>query len=57
MEAVECRRCGSVEMLDVSGADECDVRRYECADCSVCGSCRHYEGYRCADWPTCDYAI
>jgi len=57
MEAVECWRCGSVELLDVTGVDESDIRRYECMDCSVCDSCRHYEGYRCADWPTCHYEI
>jgi len=44
MEPVECRRCGSIEMLDVNGVDEFTIRRYECADCSVCDSCRHYEG-------------
>jgi hypothetical protein len=57
MKAVECWRCGSVEMLDVAGIGEFDIRRYECADCSVCDSCRHYEGYRCSDWPVCHYEI
>jgi hypothetical protein len=51
------RRCGSVEMLDVTGIDESDIRSYECADCFVCDSCRHCEGYRCPDWPVCHYEI
>ena len=55
MEPVECWRCGSIEMLDVQGVNESDIVRYECADCSVCDSCRHYEGYRCPDWPNCTY--
>ena len=56
-EPVGCRRCGAIEMLDVQGADESDIVRYECADCSVCNTCRHHEGYRCSDWPVCDYEV
>jgi hypothetical protein len=57
MEAVECRRYSSVEMLDVTGVDESDIRRYECTECGVCDSCRHYDGYKCPDWPGCNYEI
>jgi hypothetical protein len=44
-------------MLDVHEVDEADIRRYECADCAVCDSCCHYEGYKCSDWPACHYEI
>jgi hypothetical protein len=57
MEPVECWRCGSIEMLDVEGVDESDIRRYECADCSVCDTCRYYDGYKCSDWPICNYGF
>lgn len=57
MEPVECWRCGSIEMLDVHGIDESDIRRYECEDCAVCDSCRHFEGYKCPDWPSCNYKV
>lgn len=56
-EPVECRRCGLIEIVDVRGLDQFDIQSYECDDCSVCDSCRHYDGYRCADWPACDYEI
>jgi hypothetical protein len=57
IEPVECWRCGSIEKLDVQGVDASDIRRYECEDCVVCDSCRHFEGYRCPDWPSCNYKV
>ena len=57
LEPVECWRCGSIEMLDVRGVDEFIIRMHECAECGVCNSCRHYDGYRCPDWPGCHYEI
>ena len=55
VDAVECSRCGSIEMLDVQGLDEYEIERYECAECEICDSCSHYEGCRCPNWPTCPY--
>ena len=57
IEAVEWWRCGSNEMVDVQGVDETTIQRYECTDCSICDTCRHYEGYKCPEWPACYYKI
>jgi len=54
---IECWRCGSTEIVDMGGLDESTIQRYECEDCAVCDSCRHYNGYKCPDWPVCRYEV